>query len=153
MSTGVTTQSLPIWRNPATWTGTADTFVILVALALPWSTSLVAIFVVAWLVTAVPTIDLKSFMQTLKRPICALPIALFGLAAIGTSLVRCALGRPSLRDQPDREAARVTGAILSFPALVARPLGIHRIFGIVHAAAGNVLDRCFQSKSRSEVRG
>ena len=84
MSTGVTTQSLPIWRNPATWSGTADTFVILVALVLPWSTSLVAIFVLAWLATAVPTIDLKLFMQTLKRPICVLPIALFGLATIGT---------------------------------------------------------------------
>jgi O-antigen ligase len=27
---------------------------------------------------------IKYFMQTLKRPICALPIALFGLAAVGT---------------------------------------------------------------------
>jgi len=85
MSAGVTTSSsLPIWRDPAAWTRTADIFVVLVALALPWSTSLVAIFAAAWLVTMVPTLDLGSFMQTLKRPICALPIALFALAAVGT---------------------------------------------------------------------
>jgi O-antigen ligase len=39
---------------------------------------------VAWLLTLVPTLDIKYFMQTLKRPICALPIALFGLPAVGT---------------------------------------------------------------------
>jgi O-antigen ligase len=85
MSAGVTTSpALPIWRDPAAWTRSADVFVILTALALPWSTSLVAIFAVAWLVTLVPTLDIKYFIQTLKRPICALPIALFGLAAVGT---------------------------------------------------------------------
>ena len=85
MSAGViTSPALPIWRDPATWIKSADVFVVLTALALPWSTSLVAIFVVAWLVTLVPALDMRHFVQTLKRPICALPIALFGLAAVGT---------------------------------------------------------------------
>lgn len=77
--------TLPAWRDPVAWAKTADIFAVLIALALPWSTSLVAIFVVAWLVTVAPTVDIKLFMQSLKRPVCALPIALFLLAVVGTS--------------------------------------------------------------------
>ena len=85
MSAGMTTSpALPIWRDPAAWIRSADVFVVLTALALPWSTSLVAIFAVAWLLTSVPTLEIGSFLQALKRPICLLPIALFALAAIGT---------------------------------------------------------------------
>ena len=76
--------ALPIWRDPAAWARTADVFAVLIALALPWSTSLVAIFVVAWLVTVAPTLDIRLLMQSLKRPVCALPIALFALAVVGT---------------------------------------------------------------------
>jgi O-antigen ligase len=54
------------------------------ALALPWSTSLVAIFVLCWLGVAAWTFDYKTYFQSLKRPICLLPIALFMLAAVGT---------------------------------------------------------------------
>ncbi len=73
-----------LWRDPAAWVTTADVFVILIALSLPWSTSLVAIFATAFLVTMTPFLDVKALLQSLKRPICALPIALFALAAIGT---------------------------------------------------------------------
>src|SRR6266852_9108901 len=69
MSAGVTTSpALPIWRDPRAWIRSADVFVILTALALPWSTSLVAIFAVAWLLTLVPTLDIGSFLPALKRP-------------------------------------------------------------------------------------
>jgi len=73
-----------LWREPAAWATTADIFVILIALTLPWSTSLVAIFAVALLVTMLPFLDFAAFLQSLKRPICALPIALFALAVAGT---------------------------------------------------------------------
>jgi len=72
------------WRDPAAWVTTADVFVILIAVSLPWSTSLVGIFAAAFLVTMAPFLDVKAFLQSLKRPICALPIALFVLALIGT---------------------------------------------------------------------
>jgi O-antigen ligase len=75
---------LPIWRDPVPWARTADVFAVLIALALPWSTSLVAIFVVAWLVTVAPTLDIKLLIESLKRPVCAFPIALFTLAVVGT---------------------------------------------------------------------
>jgi O-antigen ligase len=72
------------WRDPAAWVTTADVFAVLIALSLPWSTSAVAIFAVAFLVTMVPFLDLGAFLQSLKRPICVVPMALFGLAVVGT---------------------------------------------------------------------
>jgi O-antigen ligase len=72
------------WRDPAAWATTVDIFVILVALSLPWSTSLVGIFAVALLVTLAPFLDVKAFLRSLKRPICVVPIALVALAAVGT---------------------------------------------------------------------
>ena len=61
-----------------------DIFAALSALVLPRSTSLLAIFIVGWLVTLAPTLDLRTFVQSLRRPACVLPITLFGLAVIGT---------------------------------------------------------------------
>jgi O-antigen ligase len=73
-----------LWRDPAAWATTVDIFAILIAVSLPWSTSLVAIFAAALLVSMAPFLDVKAFLQSLKRPICMLPIALFALAAVGT---------------------------------------------------------------------
>jgi O-antigen ligase len=73
-----------LWRDPAAWATTVDVFVILVALSLPWSTTLVAIFAAALLVSMCPFLDVRAFLQSLRRPICALPVALFCLAAVGT---------------------------------------------------------------------
>jgi O-antigen ligase len=75
---------LSVWRDPLAWAKTADIFAVLIALSLPWSTSLVGIFAVLWLVTVVPTLDIKAFLESLKRPICALPLALVTLALVGT---------------------------------------------------------------------
>jgi O-antigen ligase len=72
------------WRDPAAQERIADFLAALVAAALPWSTSLVAIFAVAWLIAVAPTLDPKTFKELLKRPICALPVALFLLAVVGT---------------------------------------------------------------------
>jgi O-antigen ligase len=76
--------ALPAWRDPAAWAKTADIAAVLIALSLPWSTSLVGIFAIVWVIAVAPTLDLKRFLASLKRPICALPIALFALAAVGT---------------------------------------------------------------------
>ena len=73
-----------LWRDPAAWITTTDVFIILTALSLPWSTSLVAIFAVAALVTMAPFFDAKAFLQSLKRPVSILPVALFALALVGT---------------------------------------------------------------------
>src|SRR5262249_20085373 len=74
----------PGWRDPAAWMKLTDIVAVLLALSLPWSTSLVGIFGAFLLVTVAPTIELKDFLASLKRPISALPIALFLLALIGT---------------------------------------------------------------------
>jgi O-antigen ligase len=73
-----------LWRDPAAWATAADIFAVLTALVLPWSTSLVAVFVLCWLGTAAWILDYRVYFQSLKRPISFLPIALFVLAAAGT---------------------------------------------------------------------
>jgi O-antigen ligase len=72
------------WRDPAGWATAADIFVILIALSLPWSTTLVGIFAAASIVSMAPFLDARTFLESLKRPICSLPLALFALAVVGT---------------------------------------------------------------------
>jgi O-antigen ligase len=72
------------WRDRALWTTIADVFAILAALALPWSTTLVAIFVPCWLGAVAWVMDWRAYGRLLKQPICYLPFALVGLALIGT---------------------------------------------------------------------
>ena len=72
-------------RTPATWSTAADIAAILLALSLPWSTTLVAVFAVLMLTAMVPFMDVDALLRSLKRPIAAVPIALFVLAAVGTS--------------------------------------------------------------------
>ncbi len=72
------------WRDPAAWSTWADIFAILIAASLPWSTTLVSIFAAALLVSMAPFLDVRGFVQSLKRPICVLPLALFALALAGT---------------------------------------------------------------------
>ncbi len=73
-----------LWRDPAAWVRATDICFILVALALPWSTSLTAIFTVAAIVTMAPFFDAKAFLQSLNRLISIVPVALFALAVVGT---------------------------------------------------------------------
>jgi hypothetical protein len=72
------------WRDRALWTTIADIYAILAALTLPWSTSLLAIFVVLWLCAVAWVMDWRAYGRLLKQPICYLPLALVGLAVIGT---------------------------------------------------------------------
>jgi O-antigen ligase len=71
-------------RDPTAWSITVDVFAILVAISLPWSTSLVAIFAVALLLTRISFLDLGAFLQVVRRPICLAPLALVLLACVGT---------------------------------------------------------------------
>ncbi|WP_439375647.1 O-antigen ligase family protein [Bradyrhizobium sp. DASA03120] len=71
-------------RSPAAWSETVDWFAILTAASLPWSTSLAAIFNTLMLLCMLPFLDVRAFLQFLKRPICIAPIALVLLALVGT---------------------------------------------------------------------
>ena len=71
------------WRDPAAWSKASDIVAVLLALSLPWSTSLVGIFAVVFVLTVVPTIRWPAFTASLLRPASALPIALFALALVG----------------------------------------------------------------------
>jgi len=71
-------------RSPAAWSETVDIFAVLTAASLPWSTSLTGIFNALMLLCMVPFLDVRAFLQSLKRPICMAPIALVLLALVGT---------------------------------------------------------------------
>jgi O-antigen ligase len=72
------------WRDRAKQALTIDVLAVLVAAFLPWSTSAVGILVVLWLIALIPTLDVGAFLQSLKRPACALPLAFVALAVVGT---------------------------------------------------------------------
>jgi O-antigen ligase len=72
------------FRNPAFWLAVADGFAVLTALALPWSTTLVSVFALLWLGSSALIVDYPAYFRSLKQPICALPLTLFGLAVLGT---------------------------------------------------------------------
>ena len=72
------------WRDRALWTTIADVFAILAALTLPWSTTLPAILVPCWLGAVAWVMDWRAYGRLLKQPICYLPVALVGLALVGT---------------------------------------------------------------------
>src|SRR3954454_19682961 len=71
-------------HDPAARILNVDLLTILIAILLPWSTSGVAISAVLWVIALVPTLELRPFLASLNRPISALPVALFGLAVVGT---------------------------------------------------------------------
>jgi O-antigen ligase len=72
------------WRDPEAWIETVDFFAVLLAVSLPWSTSLVEIWAIVMIIVMLPTIEANSYFILLRRPICAAPIALFLLALVGT---------------------------------------------------------------------
>jgi O-antigen ligase len=77
--------SLVKWcGSRAVWIAAADIAAILLAAALPWSTTLVAVFAVLLLIALGPFLDIAALWRSVKRPIAAVPIAFFLLALLGT---------------------------------------------------------------------
>jgi O-antigen ligase len=71
-------------HDPAARIFNVDLLTVLIAIMLPWSTTGVAIAAALWLVAAIPTLAIGPFLRSLKRPVCAWPIAMFALALVGT---------------------------------------------------------------------
>jgi hypothetical protein len=72
------------WYDPAARILNVDLLALLIAILLPWSTSGVAISAILWIAALLPTLEARSLLRSLQRPICALPVALFVLALAGT---------------------------------------------------------------------
>jgi O-antigen ligase len=72
------------WHDPAARILNVDLLAVLIAVVLPWSTTGVVIFTALWIVALIPTLEADAFLRSLKRPVCALPVALFALALVGT---------------------------------------------------------------------
>ena len=87
MSADVATSPVGVPRlglEPAVWLTVGDVFAVLTALVLPWSTSLVAIFVLLWMGAVALYTDYGGYAQWLKQPVCYLPLAMVALALLGT---------------------------------------------------------------------
>jgi O-antigen ligase len=69
--------------NRAGWLRTADWFALAVAVTLPWSTTATAIFIVLWLITILPAMEVGMLRRELTSAAGFLPVALWVLAAIG----------------------------------------------------------------------
>jgi hypothetical protein len=65
------------------WFLTLDLYPALVAFVLPWSTSAVSVLIVLWVGVALPTIQPRAFLASLKRPESLLPLIFFALALVG----------------------------------------------------------------------
>ncbi len=75
---------LSAWHDPVARILNIDLLTVLIAILLPWSTSGVAIAAVLWIIALIQTIEVRAFLRSLMRPICALPITFFALALVGT---------------------------------------------------------------------
>jgi hypothetical protein len=61
----------------------ADGAAVLVAAALPWSTSATSILLVVWLVAVIPILDVRSIWREVKSFVGGLPVLLWLLAVVG----------------------------------------------------------------------
>ena len=111
------------WRDPAAWAKTADIFAILIALSLPWSTSLVGDFRdrlagLRWCRPRrqrFPAIAEASDLRLADR---AVPARAGRNAVVGRGM-----GRTQLCAQSRRQAAGAAAAVLSFRTLVRAACG------------------------------
>jgi O-antigen ligase len=71
-------------HDPAARILNVDLLAVLIALLLPWSTTGVAIAAGLFVAALIPTIEMRALLRSLRRPVCALPIAFFALALVGT---------------------------------------------------------------------
>ena len=144
-----------IWsarHDPAARIFNIDLLTVLIAILLPWSTTGVAIAVVLWFVALIPTIEPRALVAVADaadlgaadRDLCA--------GAGWNAVVGRVVGRPASCGQPDRQTAGAAAAVLSFPALAPRRMGLHRLSGVLHAADGCVLGRGFRAQPHAQAR-
>jgi len=69
----------------ASWRARLDLLAILTAILLPWSTSAVSILMLIWFVVAIFTVDVQTFLRSLRHPACLFPLLFLALAVVGTT--------------------------------------------------------------------
>lgn len=99
------------WSNALRRSRMADQLAMLMAISLPWSTTILGIFTVLWLITLATVIDISQFRKQLRRPACWLPIALFCLAVAGMAWADAPLAART-------HAATTMAKLLAIPLLI-----------------------------------
>jgi len=106
-------QLIGVWASTSRRSRMADQFATLMAISLPWSTTILGIFTALWLITLATVIDIPQFRKQLRRPSCWLPVALFCLAVAGMAWA-------------DAPLAARTHAVATMAKLLAIPLLIYQ---------------------------
>ena len=130
---------LMAWRDPDAWSKASDIVAVLLAMSLPWSTSLVGIFAVVFLLTITPTIDWRAFAILLSSTDLRVSDCADGSGDFGYVVVRRSLERTSLCVEPADQTFGAAAAVLSLRALVAWNVGIHGLSSFVRAPKYRVL--------------
>jgi len=72
------------WHDPVARMLNVDLLTVLLALLLPWSTTGVVIVAILFTIAVIPTLEPRAFLQSLRRPVCILPVSMLVLALAGT---------------------------------------------------------------------
>lgn len=99
------------WASVSRRSRLADQFAILMAISLPWSTTILGIFTALWLITLATVLDIPQFRKQLRRPSCWLPLALFCLAVAGMAWADAPLAART-------HAAATMAKLLAVPLLI-----------------------------------
>jgi O-antigen ligase len=105
--------NLSFWASVSGRFRMADLLAMLMAISLPWSTTILGIVTVLWLITLATVIDIAQFRKQLCRPASWLPLALFCLAVAGMAWA-------------DAPLAARTHAVATMAKLLAIPLLIYQ---------------------------
>ena len=132
---GVTAAAEPIgtllwkrWRDPAAWMTTADIVAVLLALSLPWSTSLVGIFGVVLVLVMRPAIDAARVHRIAEASDLSGADRAVRAGTGRHAVVGRALGPALLFGRADRQTAAVAAVVLSLRAIAAAACGFSRPF-------------------------
>jgi O-antigen ligase len=79
----MTAATMPAGFDRRRWARVADWLAVAVAVTLPWSTTATAIFITAWLIVVLATLNIGAFRRELMTAAGMLPVLLWLRAAIG----------------------------------------------------------------------
>jgi O-antigen ligase len=99
------------WASVSRRSRMADQFATLMAISLPWSTTILGVFTALWLITLATLLDIPQFGKQLRRPACWLPVALFCLAVAGMAWADASLGART-------HAAATMAKLVAIPLLI-----------------------------------
>lgn len=85
LNRSIARQRFEAFRTSRFWFAGADALAMLLAATLPWSTSVFSILLIPLLAIICGSVDVPTFMQSIRRPSSLFPLGLFTLVVLGIS--------------------------------------------------------------------